>query len=285
MRIRSRPAEPYAFPGGPVGCLVIHGFTGTPGEVRPLGEALAADGHAVVGVRLAGHGTRVEELARTRWPDWLASARDEFEALRRRVEAVVLVGFSMGGLIALTLAAEAARGTPARRSARGPALAPVIGVVAMAPPFRVAQRAAFLVYVARWFVTYVPKSEHRDPAIAAEAPAYDVRPLACVTSLFALARRTRRLLGEVRAPVLVLQGLRDHTVHPDSARIAVAGLTGAPGRVVWFGRSGHLLAVDVEREAVAGEVRRFVEECAGGYPPDPPPVGTPSGRRGKESRQ
>src|SRR4051812_50156606 len=59
---------------GTRGVLCLHGFTGTPFEVRPLAEALAGHGFTVIAPALAGHCGTVEELARTRWPDWLASA-------------------------------------------------------------------------------------------------------------------------------------------------------------------------------------------------------------------
>ncbi len=65
-------AEPFVFPGGPVGCLLVHGFTGTPKEMRWLGEYLAGQGHTVLGVRLAGHATQPEDMIRARWWDWAA---------------------------------------------------------------------------------------------------------------------------------------------------------------------------------------------------------------------
>src|SRR2546429_9501847 len=66
--------DAFSLPGSrPLGCLLVHGFTGTPEEMRPLGEALAARGFPVYAVLLAGHGTDVAELARTCWTDWFAS--------------------------------------------------------------------------------------------------------------------------------------------------------------------------------------------------------------------
>ena len=54
-------AEPFFFPGGPTGCLLVHGFTGTPKEMRWLGEHLVSQGYAALGVRLAAHATRIED--------------------------------------------------------------------------------------------------------------------------------------------------------------------------------------------------------------------------------
>ena len=65
-------AEPFFFPGDRTGCLLVHGFTGTPKEMRWLGEYLADLGFSALGVRLVGHATQVEDLIRTCWRDWLA---------------------------------------------------------------------------------------------------------------------------------------------------------------------------------------------------------------------
>src|SRR6185436_14261402 len=91
--------------GGPRGVLCLHGFTGTPFEVRPLAEALAGRGYTVVAPVLAGHCGTIDELACTGWPDWLASANDALdELLRTATGPVAVAGFSLGGLLSLRLA-------------------------------------------------------------------------------------------------------------------------------------------------------------------------------------
>src|SRR5437870_2025006 len=98
--------DAFSLPGSrPLGCLLVHGFTGTPEEMRPLGEALAARGFPAYAVRLAGHGTDVAELARTRWTDWFASVEAGVARLRASTERLAVAGMSMGSLLALHLAA------------------------------------------------------------------------------------------------------------------------------------------------------------------------------------
>ncbi|NLK52151.1 MAG: alpha/beta fold hydrolase [Syntrophomonadaceae bacterium] len=98
-------AEPYFFSKGDIGCLLIHGFTGSPPELLPLGEYLVDQGCTVLAPLLAGHGTSAEDLARTRWTDWLKSAMIGLDRLRAEpVKQVYLIGLSMGGLLALLLA-------------------------------------------------------------------------------------------------------------------------------------------------------------------------------------
>jgi carboxylesterase len=98
-------AEPFFFPGsgqnGKTGCLVQHGFTGTPKEVRWLGEYLNRQGYTVCGMRLAGHATQPEDMIRSRYPDWLASVEDGYNLLRSSCDQVFLLGLSMGGILSL----------------------------------------------------------------------------------------------------------------------------------------------------------------------------------------
>jgi len=66
-------AEPFsADPEGEpeIGVVLSHGFTGTPQSMRPWGRHLAAEGFAVRGPRLPGHGTHWRDMQATRWPDW-----------------------------------------------------------------------------------------------------------------------------------------------------------------------------------------------------------------------
>jgi len=73
--------NPFFFEGNTTGCLLVHGFSGSPPEMRPMGVYLAEKGLTVIGVRLAGHGTTPEDMARTGWRDWVASAEEGLRAL------------------------------------------------------------------------------------------------------------------------------------------------------------------------------------------------------------
>lgn len=90
-------SEPFFFPAGPTGCLLLHGFTATPDEMRPLGEFLASKGYSVLGVRLAGHTTHPDDLKRTRKTDWLDNIEeDRLALLSNACSRRVLIGQSAG---------------------------------------------------------------------------------------------------------------------------------------------------------------------------------------------
>jgi len=84
-------AEPFFFPGGPTGCLLVHGFTGTPKEMRWLGEYLASRGYSVLGVRLFAHATYPEDMIRARWYDWLASVEDGWHYLSGLTQQIFIL--------------------------------------------------------------------------------------------------------------------------------------------------------------------------------------------------
>jgi hypothetical protein len=84
-----------------LGVVLIHGFTASPAEVRPLGDRLAELGYPEVGVRLKGHGTSPWDLSERRWEDWLASVRRGYEIMSVLASQVCLVGFSAGGALAM----------------------------------------------------------------------------------------------------------------------------------------------------------------------------------------
>ena len=97
-------AEPLELPGGPVGVVLSHGFTGTPQSVRPWAEHLAAAGLSVSVPLLPGHGTRGQDLNATGWDDWYGAVERSFADLRGRCDTVFVMGLSMGGTLTLRLA-------------------------------------------------------------------------------------------------------------------------------------------------------------------------------------
>jgi carboxylesterase len=106
------PANPtidtseFFFPGAGVSALLIHGLSGTPFEMRYLGERLTAAGVRVCGVRLAGHAGASEELGTSTHAQWYESVVEGFERLHRYGDPVAVVGLSMGAVLAARLAAD-----------------------------------------------------------------------------------------------------------------------------------------------------------------------------------
>ncbi|MFJ4940988.1 alpha/beta hydrolase, partial [Streptomyces pseudovenezuelae] len=99
-------AEPFRHEGGEAGVLLCHGFTGSPQSLRPWAQHLAEHGLTVSLPLLPGHGTRWQDMALTGWQDWYAEVDRELRALTERCTSVFVAGLSMGGTLALRLAAK-----------------------------------------------------------------------------------------------------------------------------------------------------------------------------------
>ena len=245
--------DPFDFVGaGDVGVVCVHGFTGTPYEVRYLGDQLARAGFQVHGPRLPGHGTELAALDATTWHDWADAVEDAFDTMRLLCRRVVVVGQSLGGLLALHLAA------------RRPDVA---AVASLAAPLwldglgRYVARwaeAGTLARVAPWF-KQVPKfsgSDVRDPSVRAENPCYDAIPLRALGELVRYMQVVDASLDQITQPVLVLHATQDHTA-PVACAYHIAARARAQ-RMRILPRSYHLIAADVERDIVAEEVISFV---------------------------
>jgi carboxylesterase len=249
------PAEPvdvspFDLPGrgGAVhgaAALCLHGFTGTPYEVRPLGEALAARGVRAVGPALPGHNETPFRLAAVSHDDWLEAARSELARLRARHDPVFAVGLSMGGLLALSLAAEGL----------------LDGLVVIATPLRLWGPLPWLVPLLKHVAPFARKrtgADIRDPVARRRHPSYDRMPLQGVHELIRLQRWVRPRLGRVRCPILVAHGAHDVTANPADAR-EILGKVSSPRReLLILEGSAHNVAVDYDGPRLAREAADFL---------------------------
>lgn len=236
----------FDFPGsGNAAVLCLHGLTGTPYEVRALGEALSAAGMRAVGPLLPGHGGGAAALRRTGHEAWVEAARAHARALRREYEVVCGVGLSMGGLLTLHLAAEGAYDA----------------IACVAVPLALRQRGIGLVRFAKYLLPDLPKrvgSDISDPVARARHPSLPVMPLAAVHELQKLQAKVRALLPEVTVPALVAHGALDSTADPGDAKRLVDSLGCAERQLLFFERSAHIVPVDHDGPALAAAVVRFL---------------------------
>jgi len=241
-------------------CLLLHGFTAAPSEMRPLAEALSARGFPVTVLRLPGHGTHVDELAAVRPSDWLESAEGAMERLAP-AGPVLLAGQSMGALLALLIAA--------RRTTT------VAAVAALAAPLWFADwRARTLLPVLRYsgltrLVRFLPKAPS---ALSEEARrrhfTYDRFPVKGLLGLSSLMREAWRALPEVRVPLLVVHGRHDATAPPAGARLLFDRAGSDTKELVWMDKSRHVLTHDIQSGEVCARVGAFFEAVSGaGSPP------------------
>ncbi|HEX4841371.1 MAG TPA: alpha/beta fold hydrolase, partial [bacterium] len=227
------------------GVLLLHGFSGSPLEMTPLAAVLAAQGWTVSVARLAGHGTSPEDLARVTWSEWVTSAREAYADLRRRCGRVALIGLSMGGALALYLAASD----------------PADAVVTISTPIRMRPLLASVWRVAAMMMPVMPivmRMPIRDPEVRKLRSPYRKMAVVAARQLETLLAETRRVLPQVRAPLLVVQGRKDWVIPRDSAREILRLAVGSQAALVWLRQSGHVATLDRDRTVLADEVLRFL---------------------------
>ena len=239
--------EPWSSPGGgPHGVLVLHGFTGSPVSMKPLGEALADAGFVVELPRLPGHGTDPADLALTTWDDWLAEAERAFGVLRTRTPEgrVLVAGLSMGG--ALTLAMAEAH----------PELAGIICINAptQAPP----ELAEGIRQMLEGGVDIIDSigGDIADPD--ADEASYDATPLRPLLSMIDAGEAVRERLGEIRCPALIITSRQDHVVTPTDSDV-IAEAVGGPVERLWLEKSFHVATLDYDRAEVEATAVAFAQ--------------------------
>lgn len=92
-----------AAPGSPA-VVLVHGFPGTPAEMRAVGEVLHHAGYSVHGLLLPGFGPDVPTLMYRRWPDWVEAVTQAVQTFQREHPQVVLLGYSFGGALSVEAA-------------------------------------------------------------------------------------------------------------------------------------------------------------------------------------
>ena len=224
--------------------LHLHGYTGTTSEMRPLGEYLHSLGYTVLCPRLPGHGTSVEDLKETVASQWVAAAKLGYAILAKKYQQIYVAGLSMGGLLAMVIAAT-------EKVEKAAFLA--------TPIFLQDKRAPFLP-ILRYFIHYLPKHKRNYHEMQQYCQAYDRMPTKPLTSLFALIKTCKKeLVQKITAPCLVLQSKIEHTVDPKSAQYIYdhLGTAKEAKKLLWFEKSGHILTLDLEHAMVFQAVADF----------------------------
>jgi carboxylesterase len=232
--------------------LALHGFSGTAAELRPVLDAAADAGFAIDAALLAGHGSRVEELQELGFDAWLDGARARLRKVREKYGRVVLLGFSLGSLVAMELASEEPDG--------------LAGLVVMGNALTV--RAAMGVPLGLWHRLGRPMPDLYllkplagdlvDTSAMATLVTYDRHPLRAALEVYRAGARVRRVVGRITSPTLVLHGRQDRVCSWKNACWLADHIGARDVSVRIFERSAHVIACDGERDEVARELLAFL---------------------------
>lgn len=242
-------------------CLLIHGYAGTPFEMEPLIPPLAELGCTIDLPTLPGHGTTIAEFRRTFFPDWLQHVEERFRILADSHDLVVPIGFSMGGSLALTIAAT---------YAHSPQMG---GVIALSPAHTIvnvpprSKRDIWLLLtpLLQFFRPEIPIAINDKARDIAPFQGYET-PL-CLPQLQSLVEGVaamRGMLHRLTCPLYMMYDLHDRVCPPENALRIAKDVSSPEVRLRWLRMtervtSHHMLTTHREtRQIVAAEVAAFV---------------------------
>lgn len=240
---------PFFYPGNQVACLLVHGFTSSPYELSLLGESLASQGYTVLAIRLFAHGTRYQDMPRARWHDWVANIEDGWHILGGDYRPVILIGFSLGGSLALYFAAHF----------------PVYAVISIAAPHHLPKdpRLPFLKAMS-YFIPYLYSSKpplwfdqserHRH----IRYPNDSTRAIAEVRDLLSHLQLD---LPKITSPVLLIYSKHDPTITAEEKHMEkiAEGINSTIKETLLLENSGHILPLDAQRDQVIKACLHFIQ--------------------------
>ena len=241
------------FVAGRSPCVVaLHGFTGTAAELRSVLASVGDAGYAVDAALLPGHGTRAEDLQDVTFDQWVAASR---RRVRDAIEAhgrVVLLGYSLGTLLAMQIASEQPEG--------------LAGLIVMSTALTLG--AASSVPLGLWarsgrampdlYLVKPSPGDLVDRTSEDQIVTYDRHPLRAALEVYRAGARVRAVVRRIECPTLIQHGRRDR-VCPWRGAIEVPALLGTRDvSIALYEQSGHVLGWDGEREAVAREILAFL---------------------------
>lgn len=225
--------QPFFFPGGPKGILLLHGFTGSVSHMRPLADLLAGMGYTVQGINLPGHATTEAGMARSGWKQWLDASRSALIELRKHCPVVTVAGLSMGGVISLLLAEEGLPDACVTLSAPMATQNKWIGLSRIVAPIKPR-------------ISWAPPEERKTLPYAAYDFGYSGFPTAKAADLNRLIHMARKNLSHITCPVLAVQSRKDGTISPDSAEVILQGVSSVMKQKLMLADAPHVCTLSSE---------------------------------------
>ena len=234
-------AEPFFHKGNEVGCLVLHGFTGTPANMISIGQELAGHGCTVYLPRLSGHGTTLGDMNTKNAGLWLDDALRAYDRLvQEGCTKIVLVGLSMGALLMALVASK-------RKCD---------GLVMMSAPLYMRNYLLFAHFISP-IVPYILTSKELKTDEAGQG--YMGMPTRRIGDIKKLAKQVKRILPEITVPTMVMAPANDGRVKKKSPAAIYGGLKKAERKsLVYMENSPHGIPYGCEKERAAEIIGEFV---------------------------
>ena len=242
-------AHAWSFDGdGPIGVLLLHGFTGSPASMRPWGEALATHGWTVRVPRLPGHGTRWQDMNITTWEDWYSEAERNLRELQSRCSRIFVCGLSMGGALTLRLAER-----------HGDAIA---GIVLVNAAVHTERKDRHLLPIVKHLVGSFPGISNDIAKPGMDEVAYDRTPLKAAHSMMNMWSRVREDIALVRQPLLLFRSAQDNVVEASNAEWILTHVASIDIEEVVLPDSYHVATLDHDAQTIIDQSTAFIRRLA-----------------------
>lgn len=238
--------EPQYLKGGEKGCLLLHGFTSSPFEMRDLGVLLNHEDFTVHIPLLPGHGTSPANLRKNNWYDWFETAKNELFQLRKRCKKVYVIGLSMGGTLALHLAAHYE----------------INGVAALAPGLYLKNRFAIFSHFLKPFIRYSRKYSGPDIKADVKTLTYSKISVRAISELLKMFKHVKQDLKDIYTPLLIIYARDDHVINGKSAKTIYKNVSSQNKRILELTNSYHIVTLDHEKETVFTEISSFLKSLS-----------------------
>ena len=213
------------------GILILHGLAGTRKEIEPLAEYFAARGYCVSYPALAGHESGTKELARSRYRDWIKTAADAAAELIKSRGGAIVIGFSMGGLIAICLCR----------------LMQIDRIVLINTPIYYWDIPRMIKNLSEDFGFYIKKY----------LSAGKGKPFRTLLEFLKLLKFAKPMIASAGCPMLVAQTLDDDTVRHKSADY-IYRMAAGEKYLKKYGTGGHLLFDGRAPQNVCSDIEAFI---------------------------
>jgi carboxylesterase len=234
-------------------CLLLHGLGGGTYEVQLLGQYLHRYGWTVQAINYPGHDQPTSIMPTSTWHQWYDCVRDTYQKLNENYSSVSVVGFSMGSILGLHLAANSL-------IEKLVLLSPYISIkyqfYYLLPP------EVYLLSIGR-LINNVPRfrkpvREEYMKKEAKQAAFFRTFNLFAVRSAIELIELVKTELPDICVPTLLIQSTQDSLVDPSGAVFIHEHLGSSVKKLHWLQKSDHLITLDLEREEVFSLVRVFL---------------------------